>query len=272
MACNKVTSAILKNALTGRFFMPLTLVFLFVASTAQGADDKKCASTHYHERVEIKKVIDGDTVILSDDRHIRLVGIDTPEIFHDDRPHQPGAIRARKALKGLLADADYIGLRYDSERQDRHGRTLAHLFLPTGTNIQAKLLAAGLAMPLFIPPSVMYAECYADVAADARSASRGLWALPTYQPVKVSKLAGNERGFHIITGRVRYLSESRSALWINLENNVALRITRPDLPYFDDAKLQGLTGKQIEARGWLYERNSQLRMRLRFPLDLSIIK
>ncbi len=252
--------------------MPLASVFLLFTGAAHSAANDNCASTYFQDKANIKKVIDGDTVILTDDRHVRLIGIDTPEIFHDGRPAQPGAIKAKQALQDMLADVDFIGLRYDSERQDRHGRTLAHLFLPTGTNIQAKLLAAGLAMPLFIPPSVMYAECYAAVAANAKTAARGLWSLPAYQAVAVTALAGNERGFRIITGQVRYLSESRSAIWINLENNVALRITRPDLPYFDEAVLQALRGKQIEARGWLYERNGQLRMRLRFPLDLSIIK
>lgn len=211
-------------------------------------------------------------MILTDERHVRLVGIDTPEIYHDGRQAQPGAIKAKLYLQQLLDGATFAGLRYDAERRDRHGRTLGHLFLDNGENIQASLLAEGLAMPLFIPPSVHYANCYADVAARARDNRKGLWSLPDYRPIPVNSLRGNERGFHILRGRVRYLSDSRSAVWINLENNVALRITRPDLPYFNEVFFKQLPGQLVEVRGWLYERNDQLRMRLRFPLNVSIIK
>lgn len=265
-------TSISKSAPSGRFFMPLLLLIgLFFCHGAR-SETTECASTHFHEKVYIKKVIDGDTVILTDERHVRLVGIDTPEIYHDGRPAEAGAVKAMQQLKQLLAGTRFTGLRHDAERQDRHGRTLAHLFLPDGTNIQATLLAEGLAMPLFIPPSILYAECYARVAANAKSAGKGLWSLPDYQAIPVTSLGGDERGFHILRGKVRYLSDSRSAIWINLENNVALRVTRPDLPYFPDNYFNRLTGQTVEARGWLYERNDQLRMRLRFPFDLSIIE
>lgn len=261
-----------KSAPSGRFFMPLIMLLGLLCSPFAGSETTDCVSTYFHEKVIVKKVIDGDTVILADERHVRLIGIDTPEIYHDGRPAEAGAVKARQQLQTLLADKRFIGLRPDAESEDRHGRTLAHLFLPDGTNVQASLLADGLAMPLFIPPSVLYAECYAGVAASARSAGNGLWSLPGYRPVPVKSLGGDERGFHILRGKVRYLSDSRSAVWINLENNVALRITRPDLPYFPDDFFNRLPGQTVEVRGWLYERNDQLRMRLRFPLDLSIIE
>lgn len=265
-------TSISKSAPSGRFFMPLIMLLGLLLGPFARSESTACASTHFHEKANIKKVIDGDTVVLTDERHVRLVGIDTPEIYHDGRPAEAGAVKARQQLQTLMTGTRFIGLRRDAERQDRHGRTLAHLFLPDGTNVQAALLADGLAMPLFIPPSILYAECYAGVAASARSAGNGLWSLPEFQPLPVKSLGGDERGFHILRGKVRYLSDSRSAVWINLENNVALRITRPDLPYFPDDFFNRLPGQNVEARGWLYERNDQLRMRLRFPLDLSIIE
>ncbi len=71
---------------------------------------------------------------------------------------------------------------------------------------------------------------------------------------------------------MRYVSASRSALWVNLENNVALRITRSDLDYFDDDLLKRLPGNRVEAHGWIYRRNDQWRMRIRYPLNLTIMK
>ena len=261
-----------ENALSGRFFMPFVLLFHMLATPVAWAEGPSCVSTHFDEKVEIDYIIDGDTVILADQRHVRLIGIDTPEIFHDGRPAEAGAQRARDYLQTLLAETETVGLQYDTERQDRHGRTLAHLYLPDGRNVQALLLQQGLAMPLFIPPSVGRAECYAEASQGARAAQRGLWALARYQPLPVTSLSGREAGFHILRGTVGYVSESRSALWVNLENNIALRITRADLAYFDTRFIQQLKGKQIEARGWLYRRNGQQRMRIRYPFDLTIIE
>jgi micrococcal nuclease len=33
----------------------------------------------------VKWVADGDTIILRDGRHVRYIGIDTPEVAHKDR-------------------------------------------------------------------------------------------------------------------------------------------------------------------------------------------
>ena len=87
----------------------------------------------------------------------------------------------------------------------------------------------------------------------------------------MSQLQGSERGFYILRGKVRRISESRSAIWINLEHNVALRITREDLQYFESESLKRFDKKRLEARGWLYKRKRQLRMRIRHPQDLSIL-
>lgn len=260
-----------ENALTGRFFMPAGLLLSMALITPTVASAEKCASTHFDEKSIIEKVIDGDTVILEDGRHVRLVGIDTPEIFHDGRAPEQGAVRAKQRLQALAGEGTTVGLRYDKEKRDRHGRTLAHIFRPNGQNIQAGLLKEGLAMPLTIPPNLFYIDCYASAARQARSSKIGLWGLAKYVARDVSQLTGGERGYYIIQGRVQRVGESRSAVWLNLENNVALRIVREDLNYFNQAQLQQYAGQRLEARGWLYKRNDQLRMRIRHSNDLSII-
>lgn len=279
---------ILKNALTGRFFyvqdvrMPrvhgrtraaISSLSILFSSFCFSATDlpNSCVSTHFDETVSVQRVIDGDTIVLSDERHVRLTGINTPELNHNNKPSQAGAELARNRLLTLLKSQSVIKLKFDKERFDRHGRTLAHLYLGNGMNIQAQLLLEGLAMPLTIPPNVLNLDCYTTVSQIARNEGRALWALPQYKPQKVTSLTGSERGFHMITGKVRRVSESRSALWINLENNVALRIVKDDLDYFSRDKLKSLPGELIEAKGWLYKKKGQLRMRIRHPIDLNNI-
>lgn len=261
-----------KNALYGRFFIPLILILISLPSHADNHLNQTCVSTHFDEKAHIDYVIDGDTVVLKDKRHVRLIGINTPEIGHNKKPSEAGAIKARTELIKLLQAQPSIQLLYEQERYDRHGRTLAHLFLNDGTNIQAELLKFGLAMPLRIPPNLLYADCYNLVGQFAKESGHGLWMLSRYKIRDVSSLNGNEKGFYFITGQVKRVSKSQSAIWLNLNNNVTIKISRDDLRYFNNSRLESLKDKNIEASGWLYPHKGQLRMRLRYQLDLNLAK
>lgn len=261
-----------KNALYGRFFIPLILILIGLPSHADDLLNQSCVSTHFDEKAYIDYVIDGDTVVLKDKRHVRLIGINTPEISRNEHPSETGAVKARAELIKLLQAQPAIRLLYGQERYDRHGRTLAHLFLNNGTNIQAELLKSGLAMPLRIPPNLLYADCYNLVSQFAKEHGQGLWALSRYKIRDVSSLNGSEKGFFFITGRVNRISNSQSAVWLNLNNNVAIKISRNDLRYFNSTQLGSLKDEVIEVSGWLYSHKGQLRMRLRHPLDLNLTK
>ena len=273
MVCNialKKYYQISKNALSGRFFIPAILILVSPICLSKESFKQNCVSTHFDEKAILGYIIDGDTVILKDKRHIRLIGINTPELSHDNSPSEAGAVSARNALKKMLGNSQVIQLLYGKERHDRHGRTLAHIYAG-GINIQSQLLKTGLAMPLRIPPNLSFADCYNKASQFAKDQRLGLWALSRYKTHSVESLSGNETGFHFISGRVRQVSTSRSSVWVNLENNVALRIKNADLSYFNKSEVLSLESKTIEANGWLYKHKGQLRMRLRHNLDLNIV-
>ena len=276
--CNKYRIVSIKqaSALTGRFFVSACFcLFSLTSSAEEDALEKyalapSCSTTEFDGAVTIKHVIDGDTVVLTDERRVRLIGINTPEISRDDRPAEIGADQAHDYLRRLLKTNPEIGVVYDKERTDKYKRTLAHLFLKDGINIQALLLKRGLATPLIIPPNLAHLDCYENSAEFARSQQIGLWALKQYQPTPVNSLSINDLGYRIITGNVIRIGESRSATWINLANNLALRITKEDLPHFPDNTIKNLMGKHITARGWLYYTNGEFRMQIRHPVDINI--
>lgn len=252
----------------------MLVIFLLLSSASYSASDldPSCVSTHFDEKAVIEYVIDGDTVVLSDNRHIRLIGINTPELSHNNKKSsEAGADIARKSLILLLDDQPHIQLLYGQERLDKHGRTLAHIYLNNGLNIQAEMLKKGLAMPLRIAPNLSLIGCYAASALSAKNKNIGLWALSRYKTHNVLSLSGSEKGFYFISGKVKHVSESRSAIWINLENNVAVRIHKDDLNNFNKNDLMSLRGKTIEASGWLYKSKKQLRMRVRHKLDLKLL-
>jgi len=250
--------------------MLVTFSFSCSYSYSNPAEASNCVSAHFDEKAFIEYVIDGDTVVLSDNRHIRLIGINTPELSHDNNKlSEAGAEEARNSLIQILDKEKQIQLLYGKERFDRYGRTLAHIFLLDGLNLQAEMLRRGLAIPIHIGPNLSLIDCYIESSNIAKSENRGLWALERNKTQAVTSLSGSEKGFYTISGKVIQITESRSSIWINLKNNVALRIHKDDLNYFDKNDLMSLRGTIIEAGGWLYKRNKQLRMRIRHKLDIK---
>ena len=243
-----------------------------VAASPATVAAPECRTENYDLHAKVRYVIDGDTVILADGRKVRLIGIDTPELGHGGNPDQPFARQARDYLITLLRGRqDEIYLTYDEERHDNYRRTLAHIFLPDGTSIESLILARGLATPLVIPPNLGFLDCYREQAQTAIDARTGIWRQPQYQPRQVSTLTGKERGYHVIRGTITHIGESPSSIWLDMGRTLGLRIVKNDLKYFAKLDINTLAGRTVEARGMLYRRNGQLRIRIRHPVDIHIL-
>ena len=125
-------------------------------------------------------VIDGDTVVVrmasgGDEVHVRLIGIDTPEISHDGRPSDCYGRRASEITRELALDRD-VELQPGRERHDRYGRLLAYVRVIGGPDdLERVLITRGAARTLTIPPNDERAAAYAELQDAARQAGRGLW-------------------------------------------------------------------------------------------------
>lgn len=247
----------------------LGCLWLLSTTTALALSGSPACTSDSAEAVQLERVIDGDTVVLVGGERVRLIGIDTPELGRRGQPHEFGAIAARDALESLLAAAGEISARTGIEPRDHYDRQLAHLYAD-GRNVQAILLKDGLATPFIVPPNIRHLDCYELATAAARESGHGLWSHPRNRPRPVSELDGSERGYHVITGRVLRIGHSRSAVWLNFENDFAVRVTRDDLQHFEGIDFDELVGDTLEVRAFIYERNNQLRTRIRHPADLGL--
>jgi len=252
------------------------LLFLFLSwdLTPGVAQGEPCPIQREDERAVVSYVYDGDTVRLDNGERIRVVGIDAPELGRDGQPPEPYAVESRDALRALLARSkNHVILQYGNERRDRHGRLLAYLFLPDGTNVQRVLLEQGLVMQVHVAPNTEFADCLAPIEQTARLARVGIWSQPEYEPGLDSRaIPADTRGAVIVRGRVERVGRSRHAVWVNLEGRVALRINREDAARFGD--LDALEGRLVRARGWLVADNSRYqdwRMNLSSPHSLEVL-
>ena len=124
----------------------------------------------------IDHVADGDTVVLSDHTTIRLVQIDTPEVYFT--PECYGE-QASAETKRLLPPGTVVRLLRDPATDDKdvYGRLLRYVIRASdGLDVNLRLVADGAAAPYFFEGvrGMYAAELLADADA-AQAAGRGLW-------------------------------------------------------------------------------------------------
>ncbi len=224
------------------------------------------------ESAIVKSVIDGDTIELVSGERIRITGLNAPEKLDAQGQSQPFAEQSHQFLELLIRHSNQqVILEPDVQTQDKHGRTLAHLFAPDGTSITRKLLLAGMAARATVIPNTRHSLCYQHAEDTARQKNLGLWRFPEFWFINHAQQESGSRGFYIIRDEVRTVAESRKSLWINLVHGTALRIARKDLPTFSNQNLQDLQGHTVEARGWVSNHKNRVLLRIRDPINLRLI-
>ena len=121
----------------------------------------------------VREVLDGDTIVLRDGRHVRLVQLDAPET--DER--ECYADQAKTALYRLIPPGTEVEIETDPalDNVDQYGRTLAYVG-KDGTNINVELVRQGAAAPWFFDGDRgRHASEILAAANDAKADRRGLW-------------------------------------------------------------------------------------------------
>jgi endonuclease YncB( thermonuclease family) len=222
-----------------------------------------CAAVSFAETARVARVLDGDSLRLTDGRELRLIGINAPEHGQDGRPDEPLAREARALLKHLV-EGKTIGVTYDLERQDRYRRTLVHATLNDGTSVQQAMLRAGLAFAVAIPPNLAQLDDHQRAEAEARREQRGVWAHQYFAPRAAAQLGAADTGFRFVRGRIARIGRGRHSIYLALDDRFALAIALADWHYFGGDP-EHLVGREVVARGWVSAHENRLRLRLSHP-------
>ncbi len=266
---------LMKKALRkGAFFAFVTSVLLVSHfANADNCVSKKLSSP---ESATVKWVYDGDTLLLTDKRKIRIIGIDTPETKHHKQKAQAYGAKAREALRELLQQFDYqITLRYGKERKDKYKRTLAHIYLSDGTNISNWLLEQGYAKTLAFPPNIALAECYKKSEEIAQAQSLKIWRYKGNQIKQASSLPRRINGYVRLEGTVSKIRRFRKTLIMELESNtkshIEIKIKKRNLSYFNEIDPDKLWNKTIIVTGLLKNKKGRRTLYLSHPSQLKVI-
>lgn len=105
----------------------------------------------YEYQVKVKKIIDGDTVVVDIDlgfncwlrsQYVRLDGIDAPEVKSRDETIKAAGQLTKAKLSQLIEEAKAVILKssdYEAD-QDKYGRILGVLYSSTGLNMNEYLV------------------------------------------------------------------------------------------------------------------------------------
>ncbi len=147
----------------------ITAVLLLVPSAG-------AAKSRGEQLARIAYVVDGDTVALTNGARVRLVQIDTPEVY--TAPECYGR-QASAITKRLLPPGTLVNLYPEpaTDAVDRYGRLLRYVVRGSdGLNVNVQLVRLGAAAPYFYDHRRgRYASLLTRLALRARAMHIGLW-------------------------------------------------------------------------------------------------
>lgn len=237
---------------------------------AAGAAPADCRAPANATAVTVKRVVDGDTVLLADGRSLRLIGVNAPERGRKGVADDPFAVAAEAELTRLLRPA---GLKLVAGREgfDRHGRSLGDLFLDDGALAAATLVRAGLGFAVVVPPNDAHIACLIAAEHEARAARRGIWADPapwTFDAASPPpKVAGK---FRRAVGTVSARIERRAGLALDLDGEVELWVPAERRAAMAPALERIAVGSRITVRGWWGSYRGRPSLKLEHPAQVEV--
>ena len=129
---------------------------------------------------KVVRVIDGDTVKIDYNgkpTNVRLIGVDTPETVHPNKPVEAYGKEASNFTKNLLL-GESVYLRFDIDKTDTYGRLLAYLYrAPDGLFVNLEIVRQGYGHAYTQFP-FKHMELFRYYGNRARAAGKGLYGDP----------------------------------------------------------------------------------------------
>ena len=171
---------------------------------------------------QASKVIDGDTIELSNEEWIRYIGINAPELRNGiPDPYSQEAFEANRNL--VIGKEAY--LEFDVQERERYDRMLAYTYFDD-LFIYTWLVENGYAQIMTIPPNVTYQDLLLELQTKTREENRGIWEI---EPVENKKedsefpYVGNKNSkkfHHYYCGSVDDMKEKNKVFFLSREDAV----------------------------------------------------
>ncbi|MDU3434315.1 MAG: thermonuclease family protein [Peptostreptococcus sp.] len=160
------------------------------------------------DEAKVIRVVDGDTihVLFNGQKYkIRMIGVDTPETVHPNKPVEFYGKEASDFTKKSLNNKT-VYLQKDVSETDRYGRLLRYVWLsrpssnePDENEIVDKMYNAilvkqGYAQAYTYQPDSKYSHIFTRLQHNARENNLGLWSSGNIEPKQDEQLTSNASG------------------------------------------------------------------------------
>ena len=181
----KLTKGLIKTVFWLGIFL---IIFAYIAYNKLTDDSNGSLEKKNKDLVFVKRVVDGDTFELADGQKVRLLGIDTPEVYESDKMERDAELskqdEATVKKLGILAseyakrtvEGKKVWLERDpvNDDKDKYGRLLRYVYLEDGTCVNAKIISEGYAQ-VYEKYPISKIDEFRKLQREARENSRGLW-------------------------------------------------------------------------------------------------
>jgi len=232
-----------------------------------------------YQAIRIKAVIDGDTVILSNNQKVRYIGIDTPETMEKTETGFEYAPKpfseAAKEFNRRMVEGQMVRLEFDVVKRDKYGRLLAYCFI-NDKMVNAEILRNGLAMLYTMVPNIKYVDLLVKAQQQAREDGLNLWQLDKIIPA--ARAANSIGELAVVEGRVLKIKKTNSAVYLNFgmdyRQDFSVVIFRDDFYLFNEQKINlenDFKGKLVRVSGLIKEYNGP-EIIVRHPSQIELVE
>jgi micrococcal nuclease len=266
-------------------FLLFILIYGILSSTQVLAQASNDSSSHNFKNLKrtgtgtVDTILDGLTLILKDGRVIRLSDLDIPGFVYPQPSEislEAKAFLAKKFPKGTdiliyQTKTPKIG------RVNRMDQLLAHITTKDG-NVwaQEELVKSGLARVAPTPETPEMIPQLYKIESSARKATLGLWQEDAF-PTLTEDTAGEAIGqYAIIRGTIDKTASVKNNVYLNFGSDWRKDFTVMIAPKVRKDMVRAgmdplsLSGKTVEARGWVREYNGPL-IELNDPLSIRVL-
>jgi len=138
---------------------------------------REASASSAQKRVVIR-IVDGDTIVVSPNEKVRLIGVDTPETVHPKKAVQCFGKDAkqftRDTIEGKTVRLVMDDVNRRTKHKDKYGRTLAYAYLDDGRMLNRELVRQGYAHAYTRFPFSHLVE-FRELERTARANLLGLW-------------------------------------------------------------------------------------------------
>lgn len=214
----------------------LAIIFICIAFFASRVfQNTGISSRGYGRGLYVTKVVDGDTIELSNGEKVRYIGIDTPELrerhgsewIYKPRPYGEEA----KDFNRFLIEGKKVTLEFDVQKRDKYNRLLAYVYID-GKMVNLEMVKEGYAMIYTYPPNVKYVEEFVNAQQHAREGGKGLWNGLEDNIIVTSLVSKNLGMLRIVEATVLSTYLSDKVLILNCRDNFKIAIFRNNLTRF----------------------------------------